>query len=231
MTDRLSKEPEPVQGDPTKCVRCGESHEGAVGPRAGTRGWWWLKRLENLPLFAVPCIPLVTAVQEFLAPRMMVRAQGVQGERVNGVYDYAPGVASHVSHLVVRLDAPALVDRVVFALPSVVFAALLAMVSYALWRVEINMTGHTRAYTDKDAQVLGRTDKWLFSGWVAVIALELGASLWFQRQVGDGTSSFPVGIHHDASSLRVRAMVAMMSEMGRVYARGRRAHQELEQGV
>lgn len=232
MTDRLSKDPEPAQDEPARCYACGETHvDAVVGPRPGSRTWWWSKRTEHLALFVVPAVPLITAVQEFLAPRMMVRAEGSEGERLNGVYEYAPGVASHITNVVVELDAPTLLDRAVFALPSVVFALLLGFVSYALWRVEVNMTGHTRAYTEKDNRVLGRTNAYLVLGWLLVVAMESGASAWFKWQVGDGGGSFPQGVHHDATSLLVLAMCAMLTIMVRVYVRGRRAYEELESGV
>lgn len=192
---------------------------------AGSPHWWGHTVGRNVLLFAIPVAPLVIGVKTLVWPTMTVNLSDAQKQ---GLAIRSDGLQTSVRQVEVALTDPGLLDRVLLAVPSLVFAVLLVMVVHALFRIEVNMTGHTRPFTVKDAHVFRRAVRWLNGGWWVMIAFEIAATLWFRLGPADvGGARVPL----NWASWLVLCGTYILIVVSRIYMRGARAYAELEKGV
>lgn len=215
-----------------ECPRCGEHHapvEDDLVP--GSRRWFWYKRFENSMLFIAPAVPLFTGLAAFIQPQVTTPLTDRQAAAVNGAYEYATGKPSTVDQVRVVLDDPGIWDRLVSAGPALVFGALLAFMAYALWRIEINLSGNARPFTEKDDHVLWRASRWLWGGWWFLLVLEIAVGSWFHQ--GPSGGWYRAGAHtpFDSGSFIVLVLSGFMGVVSRIYRTGARQYRELESGV
>lgn len=241
MPEMTKQEPEPEStgaartdghtGD-ENCPKCNHPEKDHVDPMPGTRRWFWRKRAENLLLIIGPLIPGGTALGAMWKPTVTTPLTDKQEAAINGVYEYAPGAkASTVHEVVVRIDHPGIGDRLVAAGPSLAFAVLLGLLAYALWRIEINMSGNRRPYTEKDQRVFSRAIRWVWTGWWVVFGLELLGGLWYHY--GPSGGWFRAGAHVplDGLSIVILGLSGILYVVSRMYRTGRKAYEELEKAV
>lgn len=241
MPEMTKQDPDPESGGAAPadghtggddCPVCHHPEADHVDPMPGTRGWFWRKRAENLLLIVGPLLPAITAVGAIMTPSVTTPLTDKQSAAINKVYEYAPGAkASTVHDVTVRLDHPGIMDRLVAAGPSLAFAVLLTMLAYALWRIEINMSGNRRPYTEKDQRVFTRALRWVWTGWWVVFGLELLGGLWYHY--GPTGGWFRAGAHVplDGLSVVILGLSGIMYVVARMYRTGRKAYEELEKGV
>lgn len=230
---RMTKgDPEIDTATEASCTDCGHAESEHHGAMPGTPRWFWRKRAENLLLIVGPLLPAVTAVGALWRPGVTTPLTDKQSAAINKVYEYAPGAkASTVHEVTVRLDHPGIMDRLVAAGPSLAFAVLLTMLAYALWRIEINMSGNRRPYTEKDQRVFARALRWVWTGWWVVLGLELLGGLWYHYGPSGGWYRAGAHVPLDGLDIVILALSGVFYVVSRMYRTGRKAYEELEQAV
>lgn len=245
MPDMTKEDPEPEGGstavadapepvcDGKACAECGYHHHADEKHYAkrGSRRWFWRKRAENLLLIVGPIIPGATAVGALWRPSLDTPLTDKQAAAINGVYEYAGAKPSSVSDVHVVLDHPGIGDRLVAAGPSLAFTVLLALLAYALWRIEINMSAGSRPYTAKDAQVFRRATRWLWTGWWVVWGLEILGGIWYHYGPSGGWWRAGAHVPMDGLSVIVLGLSGVLAVVTRMYTTGARQYAELEKGV
>jgi hypothetical protein len=237
MPDMTKQDPQPGSGDTavaepdTACPDCGHDH--TQDPKQlvpGSRSWFWAKRVENLALFLGPAIPLGIGVTQLIRPSVTVSLTDKQQAAIDGVYNM-PGTDASVSRVIVLMDHPGFWDRLVAAGPALLLGLLLALLSYALWRIEINLSANGK-YTDKDTTVLSSASRWLWHGWWFLIAAELTVTWWFRDAPASehwwiASATTPFG----NASLIALVVAGFMGVVARIYRNGAKAYAELERAV
>lgn len=238
--------PEMTKGDPERdtstdaapehtgeadCPACGHAaadHDGVV---VGSRSWFWDKRIENVFLFLIPAAPLGYGVVQLIAPQVTVDLTDKQEKAINAVYNMPGGSASSVDAVRVALDNPSFMDRLIAAGPSLGFGLILAVVIYALWRIEINLSA-TGKYTEKDDRVLRKASKLMWNGFWVLLFLEIAVTVWWHdAPQSDHWWLSSVTTPFDNASMMALMASGVMAVIGRIYRSGARAYRELEKGV
>lgn len=111
--------------------------------------------------------------------------------------------------------------------PAVACTGALAVISYALWRVEVNLAANgAHPFTVKDQNVLSLAAAAPLAPMMLVVLLGLfSVKEMTHAQVQDS---------YDAGSVILMISLAasvMMASMRRIHCRGRHAYEELEKGV
>lgn len=197
-----------------------------VDAPVGSRKWVAFKAVQNLFLLGAPLVLLWLSVKAFIWPEISVEVEGRYARDVGQVFYYRDGADFTATQVRVLLDDPAFLDRLIVAAPGLAFTVIVGYLSYALWRIEINITGHHRPFTERDAQVLRRATAGVIHGFWGLVVLELLSVAWFTwgatgqaHTALDRVSSF---------ALLLGAFLAVLS---RIYRKAWRQAAELEQGV
>lgn len=198
-------------------------------PEPGTRAWFWEKRVTHLSLWLTPLIPFFTAVYDFVQPAVNTKLSGQQAAAINKAYEFSDHSASTVSRVLVILDNPSLMDRFILAAPMLTATLALVLVSYALWRIEINLAAGGRPFTAKDQKTLSRANVVAAVGWVFVFMATMLTAVWFRKGPAQGFDGF--GPDGDGLPLMFLAIIVLVATMERVYKKGKAAYEELEKGV
>lgn len=114
---------------------------------------------------AIAFIPIGAAVGAMIKPEVSGKLSGSNAKALD-----LPG-SLHGTVVEARLTDPALWERAAAGLPMLSMGLALLVLGYAMYRMDVNMTQHTRPYTDKDHRWLHRADFWVYVGWaVALVA-------------------------------------------------------------
>ena len=235
--------PEMTKGDPERdtsadaapehtgepdCPACGHPESDHLDPMPGTRRWFWRKRAENLLLIIGPLSAAGTAEGALWKPSVTTPLTDKQSAAINKAYEYAGAKPSTVDDVHVVFDHPSIGDRLVAAGPSLAFAILLGFLAYALWRIEINMSGNPRPYTAKDVTVFNRATRWLWTGWWVVFGLEIVGGVWYHYGPSGGWFRSGAHVPLDGLSIIILGMSGVLAVVTRIYTTGGRAYAELE---
>lgn len=189
----------------------------------GSARWYGEKAFSHAALFLAPLVPLMNGISGLVRPTTNATLSDEQQHVLSK--EFGHGVT--VEQVTVRLDGPSVLERIAVAAPSLVFGAILALLGYALWRIEINLSA-TGRYTPRDSKLLRRAAQWTWYGWWAVLALTLlGASLFSGLQ--GGSKDFP--FLADPMLFFLFSVSAVMTVAHRVYLSGKKAWTELQEGV
>lgn len=196
----------------------------------GSPKWFWRKRLQHLPLWIMPTLPVVMAVSQFIRPTANVRLTDAQEAVLNRAAELSAGTPTTMQRALVTLDDPSLAERALASAPSLAVAAVLAFMAYSLWRVEINMSfgKPQRPFTEKDCRMLGRSAGALTAGFFLLAALEAAGIGWLH---GYGLSLGVLGGTTGDSTLMLLMLSLMAATTHRIYKSGKKAYESLEEIV
>ncbi len=181
----------------------------------------------RLILLVVPLMALITGVQQLLSPLGSVELNTAQRTAVAQAYGAVPGQTP--TRLSLRLDDPALWERLVAAAPGLAMGAALALLAYALWRIETHLDAGGSPFTARAQGTYTRANLALTICWALTLVVYI-APLVMVVDTGGGRPDV-LGFYADqARTLTMMAAgVSIISmTMHRVYQRGRIASDELE---
>lgn len=175
MTKATTGEPASNAGDKTEQpkTRCAQvkdcdrrhviwrSHFGAA--ETGSKKWWWEARVSNAFVFGVSGVPILASAASMWKPGV----SGTLTDKSAAALNLPAGV--HGTVVETRLTDPSLWERFLVGFPLLSVGFALMILAYAMYRMDINMTGHTRPYTKADHKWLHRAYNAVLWGWIIAV--------------------------------------------------------------
>jgi len=192
--------------------------------RTGSRSWFWMKRWDHSVLWLAPVLPLPGGIRQLFSPSLSVQVDDGKRAAMEQALSAQTGTKAEVTRVMFSPASASVMDRFLLAAPSLLLAVTLGIVSYGLWRVEINLSS-TGRYTQKDLRCL------TWASYAARVSIILQFALLVVISVRFGDDAYP-GDQFGVMTLFVALMVGgVLMVMLRAYRNGAAAWRELQEGV
>lgn len=146
-------------------------------------------------------------------PQLMIRASGTGPH------------GTEITNQIIKFDG-AWWEHALLSLPWIVTVVAMAVISRALYRIETNMTRHSRPFTDRDSTVLRYAMFMVVAADVAGFALTKVVPLVLP--FSDGMSGPEVAMDGTLGSVWVITLLLTMMQMHRIHAAAKHYYEKLE---